>query len=218
MLAGHLGLVKFTLRNKLREFIEAETDRLAEAAFDRLYKAGRLCFYLQCVECRFEIPSSIEVRTAKRLVHDDTNAPVQRSLFEWVEQSKFNEYERKVALCIDRHPEVLWWYRNVVGPENFAIQGFRRNRIFPDFVVQNSKDKKPVARVVVVESKGRHLEGNPDTDYKRKMADYFERIGRKVSWQKLGEGFDHSEFRFQVLDEGVYENWREKLEKLLATG
>jgi hypothetical protein len=50
------------------------------------------------------------------------------------------------------------------------------------------------------------------------MADYFERMGREVSWQKLGEGFDHSEFGFQVLDEGVCENWREKLENLLAVG
>jgi len=33
-LKGQLGLVKFTLRNKCREFIETETDRLAEAAFD----------------------------------------------------------------------------------------------------------------------------------------------------------------------------------------
>jgi hypothetical protein len=93
-LSGHLGLVKFTVRNKLREFIEAETDRLAEAAFDRLYQAGRLCFYLHCVECRFEIPSNIEVRTTKRLIHDD-NSPVEHSLFEWGEQSSLNEYERR---------------------------------------------------------------------------------------------------------------------------
>ena len=45
-LRDHLGLVKFTLRNKLREFIETETDRLAELAFDRLFQSGRLCFYL----------------------------------------------------------------------------------------------------------------------------------------------------------------------------
>ena len=70
------------------------------------------------------------------------------------------------------------------------MQGFRKHRIFPDFVVQNGKDKRPVAKVVVVESKGQHLAGNPDTDYKRKIADYFEKVGRKVTWQKLGEGFD----------------------------
>src|SRR5256885_10355992 len=138
------------------------------------------------------------------LIHAET---VKRRLIERLGVSEVNEYERKVALYLDKHPEVLWWYRNMVGEENFSVQGFRKRRIFPDFVVQNGKDKRPMAKVVVVESKGQHLAGNPDTSYKRKIADYFEKVGRKVTWQKLGEGFDHQRFRFQVLDEGLYENW-----------
>jgi type III restriction enzyme len=214
-LTGQLGLVKFTLRNKCREFIETETDRLAEAAFERMFDKGELCFYLECVQCRFEIPSSVEVRSVGRLRHtDDTD--VAKSLFDYAERASFNKYEAEVALVLGRHPEVLWWYQNKVGKENFAIQGFRKNRIFPDFVVQNGKDQKPVARVVVVESKGRHLEGNLDTEYKRKIADYFEKAGKQVSWQKLGEGFDKQQFRFQILDEGLYESWKEELKKLLC--
>jgi hypothetical protein len=122
------------------------------------------------------------------------------------------DYQR----LIDRHPEVLWWYRNKVGPENFSVQGFRKPRIFPDFVVQNGTDERPVARVVVVESKGRHLGGNPDTNYKKKVAEYFEKVGEKVSWQELGEGFDQQQFRFQVLDEGLYESWKSELNKMIS--
>ena len=70
-LTGQLGLVKFTLRNKCREFIETETDRLAEIAFDRLLEKGQLCFYLECVECRFQLPSSVEIRRKPRLRHND---------------------------------------------------------------------------------------------------------------------------------------------------
>jgi type III restriction enzyme len=213
-LAGHLGLVRFTLRNKCREFIETETDRQAEAAFDRLFEKGRLCFYLECVECRFQLPASVEIRRKPRLRHPD-DAEVAKSLFDWVERESFNDYEAEVALVLDRHPEVLWWYQNKVGRDSFAIQGFRKNRIHPDFVVQNGKDEKPIARVVVVESKGRHLGGNPDTKYKEKIAHRFSEIGKKVSWQKLGEGFDKHEFRFQILDEGLYESWRDELKKLL---
>lgn len=215
-LKNRMGLVKFTLRNKCREFIERETDRLAEAAFDGMFEKGELCFYLECVECRFEIPPSIEVRRTKPLMHGDYSQ-VTRSLFDYVPEADFqNNYEREVALVIDHHPEVLWWYRNKVGQENFSIQGFRKNRIFPDFVVQNGKDEKPVARVVVVESKGKHLVGNLDTEYKRKIAKRFSDIGKKVSWQKLGEGFDKHQFRFQILDEGLYESWRDELNKLIC--
>ena len=179
VLKNKMGLVKFTLRNKCREFIERETDRLAEAAFDQMFEKGELCFYLECVECRFEIPPSIEVRRTEPLRHDDWK-DVERSLFDFVPKADFNSYEKEVALVIDRHPEVLWWYRNKVGKENFSIQGFRKNRIFPDFVVQNGKDEKLMARVVVVESKGRHLGGNPDTKYKQKIAGYFSKAGAGI--------------------------------------
>ena len=70
-LKGKMGLVKFTLRNKCREFIERETDRLAEAAFDRMFEKGELCFYLECVECRFEIHRLVEIRRTEPLRHGD---------------------------------------------------------------------------------------------------------------------------------------------------
>lgn len=73
-----------------------------------------------------------------------------------------------------------------------------------------------MARVVVVESKGSHLGGNLDTNYKKKIAGYFSKAGRQVSWQKLGEGFDQQQFRFQILDEGIYESWRDELNKLIS--
>jgi hypothetical protein len=65
------------------------------------------------------------------------------------------------------------------------------------------------------DAQGQHLAGNPDTQYKRKIADYFERIGKRVSWQQLGEGFDRQQFRFQILDEGLYDSWKHELNKLL---
>ncbi len=43
---------------------------------------------------------------------------------------------REARLFLDNHPQVLWWYRNLVGAQHFAIQGYRRNRIYANFVVQ----------------------------------------------------------------------------------
>jgi len=57
--------------------------------------------------------------------------------------------------------------------------------------------------------------GNADTEYKRKIAGYFEKMGNTVSWQKLGEAFDQPQFQFQILDDGLYEKWRDELNKLL---
>jgi len=215
-LRARLGLVKFAVREKIAGFIERETDRLTKAAFEELFEKKRLCFYLECVEGRFEIPPKLRILSTRRLIRDD-NEPVQRSLFDYV-PNDLNEYEKSVALFLDTHPEVLWWYRNLVGPEHFSIQGYRRNKIYPDFVVQRGHNKKPVASVIVVESKGKHLKGNEDTSYKRSIADYFEKIGHKVPWQKLAEDFQDQTFRFQVLDEGEYtdRDWRADLKSLLT--
>jgi len=214
-LPRRLGLVKFLLRDKIAGLVERETDRQTQAAFEDLFQNRRLCFYLECMEGRFEIPQKVPIHATRKLVHDD-NEPVQRSLFDYV-PNDLNEYEKSVALYLDNRPEVLWWYRNLVGPQHFSIQGYKRNKVYPDFIVQQGRNKKPVASVVVVESKGKHLKGSEDTAYKRSVAQYFGKIGRKVSWQKLGEDFQDNTFRFQILDEGEYEDrdWRDDLRRLL---
>jgi len=43
------------------------------------------------------------------------------------------------------------------------------------------------------------------------------KIGHEVSWQKLGKGFATEQFRFQILDEGLYESWKAQLNEILAT-
>ncbi len=74
--------------------------------------------------------------------------------------------------------------------------------------------------MIVVQSKGKHLEGNPDTIYKRKVTDYFEKVGKKVTWQKLGEGFADHVFRFQILDQAQLggRDWSDELRRILANG
>ena len=46
------------------------------------------------------------IRGTKKLIHDDHEA-VQRPLFDYVPDD-LNDYEKSVALYLDKHPEVLW--------------------------------------------------------------------------------------------------------------
>lgn len=214
-LPGKLALVKFVVREKIAGFVQRETDRLTESIFKGLFLTKKLTFYLECIECRFEIPQSVEVRATRPLAHDNGDL-TQRSLYDYVPDD-LNEYEKSVALFLDKHPQVLWWYRNLVGRDNFSIQGYRRDPIYPDFVLQEGKEQVPIPLVFVLESKGKHLKGNLDTNYKRDVAAYFEKTGHKVSWQKLGEEFAEHTFRFQILDEGDYadRDWKEALRQML---
>lgn len=113
---------------------------------------------------------------------------------------------------------MLWWFRNRVGPEHFAVQGYKRAKMFPDYVVQQNANGRKYHRVLVIESKGAHLEGNPDTTYKRNVARYFSEAGKRVSWQKLGADFKDHVFRFQILDEAQPHGrgWTDELLDLLS--
>ena len=64
-LSGKLALVKFMVREKAVGLIERETDKQTEAAFKKLFDSKKLCFFLECLECRFEIPPQIEVRAMR---------------------------------------------------------------------------------------------------------------------------------------------------------
>ena len=90
--------------------------------------------------------------------------------------------------------------------------------MYPDFVVQQNADGRKFHGVLVIESKGAHLEGNPDTTYKRNVAGYFSKAGRRVSWQKLGAEFKDHVFRFQILDEAQHHgrDWQDELRTVLA--
>ena len=138
--------------------------------------------------------------------------------YDSTERESQNEYERKIALCLDKHADVLWWYRNRVGPENFAVQGYKRQKMYPDFVVQKQSEGRQFHHELVIESRGQHLEDNPDTKYKRNVASFFTKAGRRVTWQQLGADFKDHVFRFQILDEAqpYGGDWSDALKEALS--
>ncbi len=221
-LKDRLSLVKFVVRERTERWIQEQVDVQTEAAFRWLFEAGRVHFYLECAQCRFQIPDSFPLSgkgPLTPLAHDDGTA-VQRSLFDFVDRDSHNELERAIALCLDKDADVLWWYRNLVGPTNFSVQGYRKQKIYPDFVVQRADKGVPHHYVMVLESKGAHLQGNPDTEYKRAVAGYFNQVGRKVSWQKLGQEFKDHMFCFRILDEAQPDGreWKDVVTELIRTG
>ena len=221
MVRGRLGTVKFPVRDRIESFVQEQVDRQTKIAFDKLFDAGLIGFFLECKECRFELPPSIKIESIgplTPLTHPDTGQFVEKSLFAFAEAETHNSLEKAVGLCLDRDANVLWWYRNKVGPENFVVRAYQKNGVYPDFVVQSGRGGNPRARVIVVESKGKHLEGSRDTLYKRDVARYFERVGKRVPWQRLAEDFKDHVFRFQILDEGQTggRDWQDELRAILA--
>ena len=101
--------------------------------------------------------------------------PIQISLFEPVFERQFdNELERNFARYLDEQKALQWWHRVAVRQHgDYYLRGWKQDRIWPDFVAMGGETEgKP--HVLVFETKGEHLAGNVDTEYKRRVLDTLE--------------------------------------------
>jgi type III restriction enzyme len=114
--------------------------------------------------------------------------------------------EKSVAIYLDEQEKLLWWYRNM-SRQDYHIQGWKKNKIYPDFVAANkSKTKKEdYDTVFVLETKGIHLK-NEDTKYKQDVFTLCNELGAKKAWKELFDEFPDHDFEFQVVFEDEWQN------------
>ena len=180
-LAGSTASMIETLRaNALKE-----RDRLAEERFLALVAEGRIEFALRADAQNYELPKSMEFEyegRAELLTRDDAR-PVERSLLEPFIRNGLNDFESSFACYLDDKAALEWWHRNVARRQ-YGLQGWKRDKVFPDFVFAVVDAPGSKRRVVVMETKGAHLEGNEDTVYKRALLErltslYADRRGKR---------------------------------------
>ena len=174
---GKLGRLSSLMIEELRKGLDRERNRRAEALFKDEVKAGRIQFRLRLDGENWRMPATVETTEpegARVLAGGDGN-PVRKSLFAPFYESELNRQEQGVAVFLDGSKTISWWHRNVARTQ-YGLQGWKRGRIYPDFIFAASGEGD-ARRLVALETKGDHLQ-NPDTDYKRDvlnfLTDHFE--------------------------------------------
>jgi type III restriction enzyme len=196
---------------ELRKVLEKERDKLAESVFKKLLDEKKLHFFLVTDSGSFVIPKRIPVRSNRSLPRRD-NTPLQKSLLEYVPEEGLNDLEKAVALYLDEQEKLLWWYRNI-SRQDYHVQGWKRHKIYPDFIASGKGNKKTeYDSVYVLESKGVHLK-NEDTTYKKNVFDLCNDIGIKVKWNELGLDFPEQKFEFQVI---FGDEWKSAINKIFS--
>ena len=169
------GLIIDTLRKAL----DAERSGRAETLFRMDVKGGRIQFRLRLDGRNWKMPQhaiTMEPVGARVLAGNDGN-PVQASLFSPFYETDLNAGERGVAVMLDEAMTIRWWHRNVAKSQ-YGLQGWKRGRIYPDFIFAASRDAQD-RRIVALETKGDHLQ-NLDTGYKR---DILELLSDNFRWE-----------------------------------
>ncbi|MCX6327156.1 MAG: DEAD/DEAH box helicase family protein [Bacteroidia bacterium] len=195
---------------ELKKVLDKERNRLAEQVFRKLVEKKKILFFLLADKGGYVIPSRIKVKSNKQLVRND-NTPIQKSLFDYVPEENINDLEKSVAIYLDEQENLLWWYRNI-SRQDYHIQGWKRHKIYPDFIAADKKkDKDEYETVYVLETKGIHLK-NEDTNYKQDVFKLCNELGAKKPWKELFNEFPDHDFEFQVVFE---DEWQNKINQLM---
>ncbi|MGR3913923.1 MAG: DEAD/DEAH box helicase family protein [Gammaproteobacteria bacterium] len=167
----------FTGRIHLSEVLRARVaeaiNTAAECAFGGKVGNGAIKFDLKTdANLTHELNKSFDVFVSDnaRALQGEHGAPIQSSLFAPVYDGDFNKLERDFALYLDGKAAVTWWHK-IAAQQDYKLQGWQRNRVLPDFVVSLANGK-----LLILETKGMHLSGNPDTAYKQTLLRKLEEV------------------------------------------
>lgn len=179
-----LGSVAGLIVTELRRYLDERRDAMAEVRFRAEVAAGRIQFRLRTDTHNWKMPDTTityEPDGAPQLVGRNGGA-LERSLFSPIYRGDFSDgEERDVAVYLDEQRALHWWHRNVAR-QSYSVQGWRRDKVYPDLVFAVQRSGKG-DRVVALEMKGEHLAGNDKTEYVQKLLRLlsesyaFERVG-----------------------------------------
>ncbi len=202
---------------EMRKRLESERDRLAQRVFAELLDEGTMRFMVVTDELKFNRPPpTMESLANAKQANRDDGVRFERDLFERTSEDDLNSLERSVATYLDRQERLFFWYRNRARKDYF-VQGWKRGRIYADFVFTLSADEPDAHdsfhQVFVMETKGVHLKRTEDTEYKRAIFRICSERARQTDWAEFVPAMQGKVVRFEVVDE---DEWQQRLNAMLA--
>ena len=141
---------------------------------------------------------------------------VEKSLFAPIYRGDFSsQEERDIAVYLDSEKTLTWWHRNVAR-SHYSISGWRREKIYPDFIfaVRSGAGSE---RLTVLEMKGKHLAGNDDTEYKKAVLSLMSESFETEHVERIGElDLVGADGHTVACDLVLMPEWKTRLPSLLA--
>ena len=166
-----LGQAANHIIEELRRGLAEERDKRTQAFFKKEVYSRNIQFRLRLDGCDWRMP--VEVNTSELMnapqLNGNTGGALEKSLFSPIYSNDFNSDEKEVAVYLDSEKTLTWWHRNVARAQ-YGIQGWKREKVYPDFIFAVQSDGVG-NRIIVLETKGDHLE-NLDTNYKREILSF----------------------------------------------
>ena len=175
-----LGALSSRIIDELRRALDTARNHSAEKVFKDGVVAGTVQFRLRLDGKNWRLPFTLETNEPQdaRKVTNSKGDALARSLFAPIYENDLNKDEQAVAGYLDDEKALKWWHRNVARKQ-YGLQGWKRAKVYPDFLFAVQREGKG-SRIVVLETKGDQLD-NLDTAYKR---DLLNQLSDNFAWDK----------------------------------
>ncbi len=199
---------------KTKEFLKNKVNLMAKNEFLTMMKNDEMRFI---VLSNHAIDFSVEpkVNDSVKMLNKN-NDLLGLSLFENTFERDYNEMEKEIVYFLDKQEDLFCWYRNI-SRNGYDIQGWQRHKIYPDFIfAKNNNQANDNHKVYVVESKGLHLKGNQDTQYKQQIFEICNENAyqKQIKLSNLIRHFKIHDTKYEII---YSDDWREKLAQLIAS-
>lgn len=183
-LLAKLSVNRYLLLEHLNEVVNNILEGYAKQQFDQLL-------------ARKEITSKpFESFPETILLKQEIPQKFNKNYYEKIDKLNKEEHNFVERLDLDTLPNIEFWVRNREKQDPFFIQGWKKNKFYPDFVAITQK-----SNIVALEWKGEDRISNEDTEYKTTIGGL---------WEKLGNGKLH----FFLVHNGNIEDILNKLRGL----
>ncbi|HHF3071535.1 DEAD/DEAH box helicase [Vibrio diabolicus] len=167
---------RLELLKEMKRDIKQQVAQLSEQIFRSKLDNGDISLRLLASDNKklnWELAQTLEVNVSEhdQVLRRKDGSELEKSLFEKVYQNGLNNLERDTAWYLDRQESVYWWHRIAVNQREYSLQGWQKQKVYPDLLVCVEQPDSGSYRFSVLETKGEHLKGNDDTEYKRRLFD-----------------------------------------------
>lgn len=181
---SELSVNRYVFADQLHQVISEILEVYAKKQFDSLLKKKKISLK------KFEsFPNAI---TLKQAVPKEFN----KNLYEKIDKLNKEELGFVERLDLDTLPNIKYWVRSREKVDPFYIQGWKKNKFYPDFIAVTKK-----GNIIALEWKGEDRISNEDTAYKVEIGDL---------WAKLGG----SKLHFYLVHNGNIEEILSEIKKI----
>ena len=158
-----LSVNRYVLLDRLNEVINLLLEKYAKKRFDGFIKNKKIT------------AKPIDKFPATIILSQTIPQEFNKNYYKQIDKLNKEELTFIERLDLDALPNIKFWIRNREKKDPFYIQGWKKNKFYPDFIAVTKK-----GNIIALEWKGGDRVSNEDTAYKVKISDVWVKLNSKL--------------------------------------